>query len=175
MPRLDSESMNARNTMSATRAYGNGGYQPVDNDFDRIIRDGIRRMARSSEGLDKKQRKLIEDFGSHGRYVQGLRQVVEIARHHCTRPEDAVALADQLRGFILTGHVIDLTTPEAMLRETEANAGGDAAQFRHAYYRSQGSRDAVIEAMSAQEVASRLLSDALWNERPALITSGIRL
>lgn len=152
-------------------AYGHDRVTPRNpDDFDTMIRDAIRQMRRSVDGLDRKQAKLLEDFGSHGRYVQGLRQVVEIARNHCRRPEDAVAFADQLRSFILAGHVIDLTTPEAMLRETEANHCGDAAQFRHAFYRSRGTRDQVIEAMSAQEVASRLLADVLATERPALIS-----
>lgn len=164
--------MNAQSQNMSAIAYGSGAPSHAD-DFEAVIRDGIRRIARSSAGLDKKQRKLIEDFGSHGRYVQGLKQVVEIARNHCQRPEDAVALADQLRGFILAGHVIDLTTPEAMLRETEANSHGDDAQFRHAFYQSRGSRAAVIEAMGAQEVASRLLADVMWSERPALITAGL--
>lgn len=153
-------------------AYGNADYQPVADDFDRIIRNGLRRLTRSVDrsDLDKRQRKILEDFGQHGRYVGAFREVATIARLHCKRPEDAVALADELRGFILSGHVIDLTTPEAMLRETEANGHGDAAQFRHAYYRSRGTRDAVMEAMNAQEVASRLLADVLATERPALIS-----
>lgn len=160
--------MDQQNRAMAARAYGDNTLTHVD-DFDRIIRDGIRRMARSVSGLDRKQTKLLEDFGAHGRYIQGFRQVAEIARNHCQRPEDAVALADQLRVFILAGHAIDLTTPEAMLRETEANQQGDRQQFRHAYYRSRGTRDAVIEAMSAQEVASRLLADVMVTERPALV------
>jgi hypothetical protein len=154
------------------RAYRNDSTSQVADDFDRIIRDAVRRMRQSTDCIDAKQRRLLEDFGKDGRYVQGLRQVVEIARYHCQRPEDAVAIADELRWFIMAGHVIDLTTPEAMLRETEANRRGDEQQFRHAYYRSRGTRDAVIEAMSGQEIASRLLADTLVNERPALVQVG---
>jgi hypothetical protein len=155
--------------MKAARAYGDETPSHVVDPFDQVIRDAIRRMKRSADGLDRKQVKLLEDFGTHGRYIQGFRQVCEIARNHCQRPEDAVALADQLRCYILAGHVIDLTTPEAMLRETEANEFGNHQQFRHAYYRSRGTVDGVIEAMSAQEIASRFLMDAMVKERPTLV------
>jgi hypothetical protein len=153
------------------RAYGDQTPSHVVDEFDRIVRDAVRRMRQSVDRstLDKRQVKLLEDFGTHGKYIAGFRQVVEIARNHCQRPEDAVALADQLRGFILAGHVIDLTTPEVMLRETEANKHGDFWQFKHAYYQSRGTRDGVIEAMSGQQVASQLLADVLVRERPKMV------
>lgn len=159
--------------MTARATYGHNSAEHVADDFDQMIRDAIRQMRRSCDGLDRRQAKLLEDFGSHGRYVQGLRQVLEIARSQVQRPEDALAIVEQLRGFILSGHVIDLTIPEASLRETEANGAGDLAQHRHAYFATAGTRADVIETMRAQEFASRALADTMWRHRPTLVTSGL--
>lgn len=141
------------------------------DEFDAAWKDGWRQTRRTLRGLGRSEARIIDDL-TRGRGVTMLRQGFEIVREHSTCAADRVALAEQLRGFLLAGLTLELSEAEAMLRETEANEQGNVAQFRHAYFRSLGSRDAVIESMSGQEIASRLLKDTMWRDRPALIQAG---
>ncbi len=147
--------------------YRPNGFLSADA-FEQAMKDGLRQLTRSTD-MTKSQRDLVYDMGTRGRYIAGLRQLAEIARVQCQDPADAVAWIEQIRGFVLAGHVIDLTEGEAMRRETEANRSGDVAQIRRAYLRCRGSLDQVVEAMTGQEIASRALADVLHRERPALI------
>lgn len=155
----------------ATRAYGNRQASPVEDTLERALREGLRRMRRSADGLTYKQTRLLEDFARDGRYVAGFQQIVEIARCQCRRPEDAVAIADELRRFILQGHVIDLPpVPEAFRKENAANDEGDRAQWGFRDGPTRTTRDWVYETMRGQAVWSEIAADAVIHERPALIS-----
>lgn len=153
-------------------------YQPVastlvQDEFDACWKDGWRQSRRSLNGIGRRERQVIDDL-SRGRGTAMLREGFQILRAFSTCAADRVALTEQLRGFLLAGVAVDLTVPEAMLRETEANEEGNHAQMRHAFYTSRGTLDHVVERMTAQEVASRVLADTLHRERPAMVQVGSR-
>jgi hypothetical protein len=141
------------------------------DEFDAAWKDGWRQVQRSLSGLGKRERQVIDDL-KRGRGTTMLREGFEIIRQASTCANDATALCESLRGFVMAGHTLDVTEPEAMLRETEANEHGNMAQIKRALYGDRGSRDQVIETMNGQAIASRLLADTLWRERPALIKAG---
>ena len=153
-------------------AYQSHSTPVVDDQFDAAWKDGWRQAQRSLAGIGRRERQVIEDL-KRGRGVSMLREGFEIIRHASTCPADRVALTESLRGFLLAGMPVDVTEPEAMLRETEWNEHGNMAQIKRALYRDRGSRDQVIETMSGQAIASRLLADVLRTERPALISLSV--
>lgn len=148
-------------------AYQNERGLLAYDEFDAAWSDGWRLAMRSVDAPPSEMQVLHDLRRLRG--VKMFRNGLEIVRARSTNPADRVALMEKLRGFLLTGVALDLTEPEAHRQEDDANSRGNAAQFRRAFFRNRGSRDDVIEAMSAQEIASRLLADTLVNERPALI------
>lgn len=146
------------------------GFQARD-EFDAAWKDGWRQVRRTLRGLGRRERQVIDDL-TRGRGVSMLREGFEIVRACSTCPADRVALTEQLRGFLLVGTSLELTEAEAMLRETEANEAGNTMQIKHAFYRSRGTRDGVIEAMTRQSVMSQTLADTLHRDRPALVSVG---
>lgn len=142
---------------------------PVSDDpFVAAIREGVRQTRRSCEGLSRKQHRLLDDL-TKARYVNGLRQFVEIARQHCSDPRDATALWDRLSALTLSAHVEGYTVREAYGLETFANYELNDAQDLHALMPSTGSVDHVVEKSAAQEVATVVLRHAVLRQRPALV------
>lgn len=139
-------------------------------DFATLWAEGWQVMRRSCD-LTRSEAGVIDDL-SRLRGCGMVRRGLEIVRATSTNPMDRFALLEKLRGFMLAGLAVDLTEAEATLRETEANGRGNVAQVRHIHYRSRGSREAVIESMTEQSIASRLLADVVRVERPALIKAG---
>lgn len=142
----------------------------LEGEFEQAWREGWQ-IARRSCDLSREQAGTIDDL-SRLRGCLTLKRGFEILRHTSKNATDATALMEKLRGYLLAGHAIDLTEAEATHRETLANYHGNDAQDRHHFYRSAGTRSAVVEAMNGQAIASRLLADTLLKERPALIKAG---
>lgn len=158
--------------MNAHTAYGNHGPDPVPGDFSELIRNAMRRLQRSTERseLDRRQVKILEDFGKHGKYVGAFEEVATIARLHCRRDEDAVALADDLWRFIMVGRTIDVCVPSAFRNEQKANEFGNEAQFEYLFSKSRGTLDRVYEAMGGQKVWSEKTMAAVLADRPTLVS-----
>lgn len=130
------------------------------DDFERSMKDAIRQIRRSAVDLTQGERNLLDDIG-RGRYLKGLRKVAEIARTKCIVAADATALAECVRGFILQGHVAVVSPFDALRQETQANHWGNAAEFEWVVSPTRASKEQVVEALRAQEIASRGVIDSL--------------
>jgi hypothetical protein len=83
----------------------------------------------------------------------------------CADPAAAAFVTEQLRGFILSGHPsLDLRVFDAFRLEQRSNGVGDVAQFEFMIAPSSATRDRAIEALLAQEVATRAAIDALHRD-----------
>lgn len=144
-------------------ASGNAALSP-----EAAVRESCRLMLRSAAGLTAQQQQLAYDV-QRGRYARSLRvffSLLEIGRH-CAEPSDAVALPEVCRGYIVAAHprLVSVGVREAFEQESRANQRCDDAQRAYLWDRSAGAADAVIEATTAQELASRAMADALHSAR----------
>lgn len=163
--------MNARNTAMATQAYGNQRSRPVpDGELEALILDAKRMMYAgvNRSDLDRRQVKLVEDYGKDGKYIGALRDMCEIA-WLCADPTAAVALPEILRLYILRAHAAPLSWMEAFRKEDRANGAANHAQFEYALGRSRFTNARVYEAMWGQRLWSERTMDAIAADRPPLI------
>jgi hypothetical protein len=126
--------------------------------------DAVRTIRRSHRGgLSVSDQRLLDDI-ARGRYVQGIRRSVEISRG-CADPADATAIAEAIRGFTLAGHpALELTVFDAMRAETHSNGPADMAQLEYVLAPSRGTAERAIDALRAQELATRAAIDALHKD-----------
>ncbi len=164
------EDMNQPYRTMPSTAYENIGVATVDADFESLVRDAVRVMYASVErsDLDNRQRKLITDFGDNGKYVGGLRSILEIA-WLCRTPEHAVALPEILRSYALRAHRGPMPVMEAFRREQKANEVGNMAQLEYVFSRSRVTNDRAYEAMYGQRLLTERTMDALVEDRSPLI------
>jgi hypothetical protein len=121
--------------------------------------DAVRQIRRSKTRATLADRRALDDF--QRRPSLQLKHVADISRS-CTSVADALALPEMLRSYILAGRLDASNGTIAALRaERDADAAEDLAVFEYLANPSPGTRAAAIEALRAQELASRAAADAL--------------
>lgn len=157
--------------------YGNSTARPVSNaaEFEKLALDAKRQMyaALDRSTLDRRQVKLVEDWGKDGKYTGALQTMAEIA-WLCSDPVAAIAIPEVLRLYILRGHQSPVSWLEAFRKEDHANGAANHAQFEYAYARSRFTNQRVYEAMWGQRFWTERTMEAIAADRPPLISLAVR-
>ena len=164
--------MNAISTPPMRSTYGNPASRAVaDNEFEAMLVEAKQMMyaAVDRSDLDRREIKLVQDFGENLRYVGGLKSMLEIG-WRCKDPAAAVAIAEICRLYALRGHATPLSWRDAFRAEDNANGVANHAQREYAFGRSRFTNARAYEALWGQRVWTERTMDALAADRPPLIT-----
>lgn len=137
-------------------------YQPLET----LLADAVRQVRRSSK-LTPRESQLLSDVARpDARGVRMIREAVDIAKYRCACPADASAIGEAFNRYVLTGHPgLRLPWFDTLRREGATNTMADDALVEHVLSPSQATRERVIEAHRAQELASRAVVSLMLNER----------
>lgn len=132
--------------------------------FDTRVANAIRVIRRDSNDLTPRESQLLTD-AARGRLraFKLMAEIADIARQRCADPSSATALAEAIRGYILTDHP-GLVLPwfDTLRREGATNTMADDALIEHILSPSHASRERVVETHVAQAIASRQVADLIY-------------
>jgi hypothetical protein len=137
------------------------------HDFGSSLAEAIRMIRRSAHGLTPRESQLLSDVArGRGAAFRMVAEVADIARFRCFDPADAASLAECIRGYVLTGHPgLNLSWLDVLRYEGATNSMANDALYEHLLTPSKATRERMIEAHHAQEIASRAVADLMYQER----------
>lgn len=121
------------------------------------------RVSASVDNVPARDRMFLHDCKRDRVNFRAVARLFELAA--CADLRDALYGPEVLRGLLIAR--VQPVVPcwmDATRDEEVANHQGNLAQFEWAERRTESAAEQVIEAMTAQALASRILADSTWRE-----------
>lgn len=125
-----------------------------------VVRDTAARVLRSANGIGASDRQWLHDIKRDRVNIRNEVRLLELVTY--ADLADALYSAERRRGFVIAHKQPAVPFwADASRDEEVANHVGNLAQYGWTETRSASAADTLCEAMSSQELRSRILADAV--------------